>query len=132
MLEIIIVLYALAVWWIFFKRKLYPWDKRAKIIVFVTPAVFVVIMILLMNIFAPSSNDVRVTRHEIPIIPQVKGRVIEVNVTDNQRVKKGDVLFKIDPEPYQASVNALNAKLKLAKKRVDEHRALVNNFIFAH
>jgi RND family efflux transporter MFP subunit len=66
-----------------------------------------------------------VTRHEVPIIPQVKGRVIEVGVTDNQRVKKGDVLFKIDPEPYQASVNALNAKLKLAKKRVQENQALV-------
>jgi multidrug resistance efflux pump len=125
MLEIIILLYALAVWWVFFKRKLYPWNKRAKIIVFVTPVVFVLIMILLMNIFAPSSSDVRVTRHEVPIIPQVKGRVIEVGVTDNQRVKKGDVLFKIDPEPYQASANALNAKLKLAKKRLEENRALV-------
>jgi multidrug resistance efflux pump len=61
----------------------------------------------------------------VPIIPQVKGRVIEVKVTDNQRVKKGDVLFKIDPEPYQASVNALNVKLKLAKKRVEENRDLV-------
>ena len=63
MLEIIIVLYALVVWWVFFKRKLYPWNKRSKIIVFVTPVVFVLFMILLMNIFAPSSSDVRVTRH---------------------------------------------------------------------
>lgn len=125
MIEILLIIYAFAVWWIFFKRKIYPWDKRSKIIVFTIPVVFVLILVLLMNIFAPSSSDVRVTRHEVPIIPQVKGRVIEVGVTDNQRVKKGAVLFKIDPEPYQASVNALNAKLKLAKKRVQENQALV-------
>ncbi len=125
MLEIILILYGLVVWWVFFKRKLYPWNKRSKIIVFAIPVVFIILIILLMNIFAPSSSDVRVTRHEVPIIPQVKGRVIEVAVTDNQRVKKGDVLFKIDPETYQASVNALNAKLKLAKKRVQENQALV-------
>ena len=125
MLELIIILYACAVWWIFFKKKKYPWDKRSKIIVFSIPVIFSIVLILLLNIFAPSSHDVRVTRHEIQIVPQVKGRVIEVNVTDNQRVKKGDILFKIDPQPYEASVNALNAKLKLAKKRVEEHRALV-------
>ena len=47
----------------------------------------------------------------INIVPQVKGRVIEVPVEPNRPVKKGDVLFKIDPTPYQLQVNALEAQL---------------------
>jgi multidrug resistance efflux pump len=45
----------------------------------------------------------------------------------NQRVKKGDVLFKIDATQYQASVNALKAKLNLAKMRVNQNQALVES-----
>ncbi len=36
--------------------------------------------------------------------PEVAGRVIEVNVVDNQRVKAGDVLFRIDPQPYEIAL----------------------------
>jgi multidrug efflux system membrane fusion protein len=33
--------------------------------------------------------------------PDVSGRIIELDVRDNQKVRKGEVLFRIDPEPYQ-------------------------------
>lgn len=47
-----------------------------------------------------------------PIVPQVRGRVVEVNpVTPNQLVKKGEMLFRIDPTPYQAAVDSAKADL---------------------
>ena len=50
------------------------------------------------------------------IVPQVRGRVIEVPVEEGNRpVKKGDVLFRIDPTPYQLQVNALEAQLANAQ-----------------
>jgi multidrug resistance efflux pump len=44
-------------------------------------------------------------------VPQVRGRVVEVPVEPNRPVKKGDVLFRIDPTPYQLTVNSLEAQL---------------------
>ena len=68
-------------------------------------------MILLLNIFAPTTTDVRVVKYIVPIVSQVKGRVIEVPVENNRPVKKGDVLFRIDPTPYESEVRALEAQL---------------------
>lgn len=124
---LILSIYAGIVWLIFFKYKLLPWNTVAKVIVFTIPVVGMITLILLLNIFSPSSSNVLVIRNSVGVVSQVKGRVIEVPVTVNQRVKKGDVLFKIDPTQYQASVNALSAKLKLAKLRVQENQALVSS-----
>jgi multidrug resistance efflux pump len=73
------------------------------------------VLILLLNIFAPSSADVRVYKYTVPIVSQVKGRVLEVPVEEGNRlVKKGEVLFKIDPQPYRLAVNTLEAQLASA------------------
>ena len=69
-------------------------------------------MILLLNIYAPSSSDVRVVKYSIPIVSQVRGRVIEVPIEEGNRpVKRGDVLFRIDPKPYELAVANLEAQL---------------------
>jgi multidrug resistance efflux pump len=53
-----------------------------------------------------------VFRYTVPIVSQVRGRVIEVPIEEGNRpVKKGDVLFRIDPTPYQLQVNTLQAQL---------------------
>jgi multidrug resistance efflux pump len=63
-------------------------------------------------VFAPSSPDLRVFKYTVAVVPQVRGRVVEVPVEEGNRlVKKGDVLFRIDPTPYQLDVNALQAQL---------------------
>lgn len=46
----------------------------------------------------------------ITIAPEVAGRVVEVAVRENQHVRAGDLLFRIDPEPYQLAVNELEAQ----------------------
>jgi multidrug resistance efflux pump len=108
---IILGLYALIVWLIFFKFKLLPWNATSQIIVVTIPVVGMFTLIMLLNRFAPSSADVRVIKYTIPIVPQVRGRVIEVPVEPNRPVKKGDVLFKIDPTPYMLQVKTLEAQL---------------------
>ena len=59
----------------------------------------------------------------MPIVSQVRGRVIEVPVENNRPVKKGDVLFRIDPTPYQSEVAALEAQLASDEAKVGAERA---------
>ncbi len=123
---LLLSIYAGIVWLIFFKYKLLPWTTTAKVIVITIPVVGMITLILLLNVFSPSSGDVIVVRNNVGIVSQVKGRVIEVPVKINQRVKKGDVLFKIDATQYQAQANSIKAKLDLAKLRVSENKQLVD------
>jgi RND family efflux transporter MFP subunit len=124
---LILGIYAGIVWLIFFKYKLLPWNTVSKVIVFTIPVVGMITLILLLNIFSPSSSNVLVIRNSVGIVSQVKGRVTEVPVSIDRRVKKGEILFKIDPTQYQATVNALSAKLKLAKLRLEQNQALVKS-----
>ncbi len=59
-------------------------------------------------------------RQSVQIVPNVAGEVTEVPVAPNTPLKAGDVLFKIDPTPYQAQLGALEAQLKLAELRLGQ------------
>ena len=112
---ILLAIYSFFVWLIFIKLKWLPWNTKTQVIVAIIPIVGMAVLILLLNIFAPSSADVRVYKYTVPIVAQVRGRVIEVPVEEGNRlVKKGEVLFKIDPQPYQLAVNQLEAQLASA------------------
>lgn len=82
--------------------------------------------------YAPSSKDGRVFQFVIGIVPEVSGHVVEVPAEPLTPMKKGDVLFKIDPVPYQAAVDRLTASIeqtraqqRLAQIEVDRNSALV-------
>jgi multidrug resistance efflux pump len=112
-MEVILLgIYSFFVWLIFFKFKWLPWNIYSQVTVVVIPIVALTVLILTLNVVAPSSPDVRVFRYTVPIVSQVRGRVIEVPIEEgNVPVKKGDVLFRIDPTPYQLQVNTLTAQL---------------------
>jgi len=112
-MEIILLgIYSFFVWLIFIKLKWLPWNTATQVIVVIIPVIGMAALILLLNIFAPSSSDVRVYKYTVPIVSQVRGRVIEVPIEEGNRlVKKGEVLFRIDPTPYQLDVNILEAQL---------------------
>jgi len=108
-------IYSLCVWLIFIKFKWLPWNIYSQVTVVIIPIVALTVMILTLNVVAPSSSDVRVFRYTVPIVSQVRGRVIEDPIEEGNRpVKKGDVLFRIDPTPYQLQVNTLQAQLASA------------------
>jgi len=65
--------------------------------------------------FAPTTVDGRMFQYVIPIVPNVKGVVVEVPITGLQVVDKGEVLFRIDPTPYQFTVDQLNASIDQAE-----------------
>jgi len=62
-----------------------------------------------------STDDAQVDGHITPIASKVYGRVEQVLVTDNEPVKAGQVLVKIDPRDYQASLDQAKAALALAE-----------------
>jgi membrane fusion protein (multidrug efflux system) len=62
-----------------------------------------------------STDDAQVDGHITPIAAKVYGRVAEVLVKDNQPVKAGDVLVKLDPRDYQAALDQAKAQLALAE-----------------
>jgi multidrug resistance efflux pump len=108
---LLLAIYAAIVWFVFIKMKWLPWNTGTQVTVVIIPIVALAVMILSLNVVAPSSADVRVIKYVINIVPQVRGRVIEVPIEPNRLVKKGDVLFRIDPTPYQLTVRSLEAQL---------------------
>src|SRR5262245_15388123 len=61
-------------------------------------------ILIVMNYNHPFTDNARIYFATTPIMPDVKGRVIEVPAVPNQTMKEGDVLFRIDPAPYQIEV----------------------------
>lgn len=66
----------------------------------------------------PRTDDAEVRANLIGIAPHVGGPVIELPVVDNQEVKEGDLLFVIDPRPYQAALAAAQSDLLLARSEL--------------
>jgi multidrug resistance efflux pump len=85
----------------------------------------IVAIALLVGLFIPMgwgapSGAAAVLRNSVQIVPSVAGEVIDVPVVANTPIKEGDVLFRIDPTTYEATVKALEAQLKLAAQRLAE------------
>ncbi|MBR9876291.1 MAG: HlyD family secretion protein [Vibrionaceae bacterium] len=73
-------------------------------------------LVLLMNYNHPFTQIGNQIYPTTPIVPGVRGRVIDVPVQPNQPLKTGDVLFRIDPTPFEAEVTRLEAKVKEASQ----------------
>ena len=108
---LLLAIYSAVVWFVFIKMKWLPWNTGTQVIVVIIPIVALTALILFLNVVAPSSADVRVIKYVVNVVPQVRGRVIDVPVEPNRPVKIGDVLFRLDPEPYELQVRALEAQL---------------------
>ena len=113
-------IYSFFVWLIFIKLKWLPWNTYSQVTVVIIPIVALTALILTLNVVAPSSADVRVIKYVVQVVPQVRGMVTDVPVEGNAPVRRGDVLFRIDPTPYQLTVNALEAQLATAEGSVRE------------
>ena len=67
----------------------------------------------------PETDDATVRANFIGVAPQASGHIVELHVKDNQFVKEGDLLFLIDPRPYEHAVERAKANLVLTRKEVD-------------
>ncbi|RVG29890.1 HlyD family secretion protein [Sinorhizobium meliloti] len=89
----------------------------------------VVLLLLLIGLFIPMNwgapqGPALVVRNSVAIVPNVAGEVVEVPVQANTPLKAGDTLFRIDPVPYQAKLDALQAQLHLSQLRLSEKTRL--------
>jgi multidrug resistance efflux pump len=89
----------------------------------VSPAL--VLVLLLFGLFIPMGwgapeGKALVIRQSVPIVADVAGEVIDVPVEANTPIKAGDVLFRLDPTPYRAQVDALAAQLRFEELRLKQ------------
>ena len=74
---------------------------------------------------APWTDQARVQAYVVPIVSQVAGRIIEVNVGKDQEVQEGDVLLKINPADYQLAVDNAETALEIAGQDIGAGTASV-------
>jgi multidrug resistance efflux pump len=118
MIELIIATYGVLCWLLFAKFKLIPVTTYT-----VCTAILIGIVILLglwmaLSICHPVSHDGRLYSNVTQIVPEVRGHVVEVPVVADKPIRQGEVLFRIDPSPYQYEVDRLQALLAGKNARV--------------
>ena len=117
MVEVLIIVYSMLMWLVFkvFKVPLNKWTGTTAVLGGVVSIGF---LLLMMGMYHPFTKEARIYTLTTPVLPTVKGRVIEVNVMTGDRVMAGDVLFRVDPEPFQYEVDRLKAELILAESNL--------------
>ena len=84
----------------------------------VITTVVVTIIAVWTHDYRPETDDATLRANFIGVAPQVSGHIVELYVKDNQSIKKGDLLFVVDPRPYEDSVASAKANLSLTRKEV--------------
>ena len=82
-------------------------------------ALIAVVVTLLQWETRPQTDDATVRANFVGVAPQVNGHIVELHVRDNQKVKEGDLLFVIDPRPYEIALERARATLLLTRTEVD-------------
>jgi len=93
-----------------------PVKKITKIVLIAVAFVFVWYVIA--DRHAPWSDQARIQTYVIPVVPQVSGRIVDVNVEKDQVVEAGEVLFRIDPSDYELAVESAESALELAGQEI--------------
>jgi multidrug resistance efflux pump len=113
----------LVVLFVLVKLKIVPFNLFWKISPAIWLAILTVGLFIPMGWGAPSGSAL-VLRQSVQIVPDVAGEVIDVPVQPNTPLKANDVLFRLDPTPFQAQVDGLTAQLKLADMRLGQMTTL--------
>jgi membrane fusion protein, multidrug efflux system len=75
--------------------------------------------------FVAYTDDAYVTSDLVSVAPYISGRIVSVNIVDNQTVKKGELLATIDPTPFQLSLNEKQAKKTEAEAQLAVDRDII-------
>lgn len=122
MMPALFILYIVVIWLVFDKYRLVRLYLPVALLLAAVGPVFAFYLIVSLNNFQPSSSDARVFQRVVQIVPHITapGRVQEVVAEANVPLKKGDVLFRIDPEQFQFDVDRLEAALAAAEQNVPQ------------
>ena len=102
-----------------------PLRKAALIVVAVTIVLFALSVV--MERFTPSSSQAVVQAYVVRMAPEVAGRVIGVDVVDNTRVDAEQVLFRIDPRPFEIAVAEAQAQVEQIGQTLGASTAAVDS-----
>jgi multidrug resistance efflux pump len=115
---IILCLYVIALWLVFSKFRIVRWGWLSGTVSIVVGALILATFLALFNYLTPSGR-VTVTGRVVEVTPNVTGQIVGIPVKPNLPVKSGDVLFQIDPAPFQYKVSQLQASLAAAKQQTE-------------
>ncbi|MDX2318594.1 MAG: efflux RND transporter periplasmic adaptor subunit [Hyphomicrobiaceae bacterium] len=108
------------VWLKILPNKLWTWLSAVAWVV-----LLFVVLFIPMQWGAPAGSA-RILTYTVQIIPNVAGPVLEVPVEANRPIKKGDVLFTIDPTTYEAALEATQAQLDFQEVRLQQYEKLAS------
>jgi multidrug resistance efflux pump len=114
----ILIVYAVALWLVFSKFKLVRWGWLSGAVAVAVGALILATFLALFNYLTPSGR-VTVTGRVVEVTPNVTGQIVVIPVKPNVPVKANDVLFQIDPAPFQYKVTQLQASLAGAKQQAE-------------
>jgi multidrug resistance efflux pump len=115
---IILCLYIVALWLVFSKFKLVRWGWLSGTVAALVGVFILATFLALFNYLTPSGR-VTVTGRVVEVTPNVTGQIVAIPVKPNVPVKMGDVLFQIDPAPFQYKVSQLRASLAAARQQTE-------------
>src|SRR6202049_1706590 len=115
---IILCLYLVALWLVFSKLKLVRWGWASGTVAVLVGAFILAVFLALFNYLTPSGK-VTVAGRVVEVTPNVTGQIVAIPVKPNVPVKKDDVLFQIDPAPFQYKVAQLKASLAGARQQAE-------------
>ncbi len=82
-------------------------------------------LVLRRNYIYPRTDDAAVRANVVGIAPRVGGPIVELPIVDNQYVAQGDLLFVVDPRPYQAVLDERTAQLELVEFELQAFRQAI-------
>ena len=100
-----------------------PGDKKKKLTIFAVAAVLAAaagIWYLMSSLNAVSTDDANIAGRVYTVATKIPGTIRTVNVRDNQKVKKNELLLEIDPADYELQVNEAQANLDIRKSLLDQ------------
>lgn len=113
---VILILFYSSFYFLFFEKTQWLTKTTRNISIFSGVGVVLIASVVFSwYTFSPISGDARIVRYVIPVVPNVKGQVLNVYVEPMTPVKKGSKLFQIDPSLYQFNVKKLQAQIEQFK-----------------
>jgi len=125
-MELLLILIYLSICYAVFKVFRIPVNQWSLSTATLGGIIGIALLLLIMNYNHPFTTNARIYFAVTPVLPSVRGRVIEVPVQTNAPLKEGDVLFRVDPAPYQFVVDQKKAALAEAEQATDRlHRGIL-------
>jgi len=122
-MELLLILIYVSLCYVVFKVFRIPVNQWSLATAALGGIIGIALLLLIMNYNHPFTTNARIYFAVTPVFPSVRGRVIEVPVQANVPLKQGDVLFRVDPQPFQYVVDQKKAALAEAEQNVRQLKA---------